>query len=152
MTIAPWLARFGIIRLAGALGALPGHGELPSPQAEAFDALQRTNQFYVTLKAQQQAMEATSAQVFAAEIALRDQPLIVLSAALPAQNRSREAWTAVNAEIAARSTNGIHAVVPGSDHISLALDQEDAAITTGAILAMLEAVRMGQPLNWEGSR
>jgi pimeloyl-ACP methyl ester carboxylesterase len=146
INVAPWLARFGIIRLAGALGALPGHGDLPSPQGEAFDALQRTNQFFVTLK--NQAMEATSAQVIAAEEELRDQPLIVLSAAQPEQDRSREVWTAVNAAIAARSTNGIHVVVPGSDHISLALDRKDATVTTNAILKMLTAVRTGRPLNW----
>jgi pimeloyl-ACP methyl ester carboxylesterase len=143
---APWLARFGLIRLAGALGMLPGHGDLPSPQGEAFDVLQRTNQFFVTLKTQ--AMEASSAQVLAAEEELRDQPLIVLSAAQPEQDRSREVWTAVNAAIAARSTNGIHVVVPGSDHMSLALDREDAAVTTNAILEMLNSVRTGRPLNW----
>jgi pimeloyl-ACP methyl ester carboxylesterase len=152
MQIAPWLARFGIIRLAGALGALPGHGDLPSPQAEAFDAWQRTNQFYVTLKAQYRAMGATSAQVLAAEATLGDMPLIVLSAAQPEQNRSRKVWTSVNAGLAARSANGVHTVVPGSDHMSLALRREDAQVTTSAILEIVEAVRTERPLSWEGSR
>jgi pimeloyl-ACP methyl ester carboxylesterase len=147
MMIAPTLSRIGLMRLASDLGAMPGHGDLPSPQAEAFDALQVTTQFYDTLKAQQLAMYDTSAQVLAAEEQLHDLPLIVLSPSQPGHDdRGRQVWTEVNASTAARSANGVHRTVVGTDHMGLAVRQEYAAVTADAILEMVAMVRGERPL------
>lgn len=147
MMIAPTLSRLGLMRLASDLGAMPGHGDLPSPQAEAFDALQITPRFYDTLKAQQLAMYETSAQVLAAEEQLGDLPIIVLSPTHPGQDgRYRQIWTEINAGIAARSANGTHRLVAGADHMALAVNQEYAAITADSILEMVAMVRGERPL------
>lgn len=146
MMAAPVLSRIGLLRLASDLGAMPGHGDLPSPQAEAFDALQVTTQSYATLKSQQLAMYETSAQVLAAEAQLGNLPLIVLSAGLPEGSRDRQVWTDINTTIAARSANGVHRVVAGADHMGLALKQEYASVTATAVLEMVAAVRGEQPL------
>ena len=148
MKAAPTLARIGLLRLAAALGKMPGHGDLPSPQAKAFDALQLTNRFYDTLEAQNLAMYETSAQVLAAEAQLDHLPIIVLS---PTQSdhgeRERHIWTETNAGIAARSSNGVHREVAGAGHMALAVEQEYAPLTTAAILEMVTVVRGERPLS-----
>lgn len=147
MMIAPTLSRMGLMQLASDLGGMPGHGDLPSPQAEAFDALQITPRFYDTLKAQQLAMYDTSAQVLAAEETLGDLPIIVLSPThLSHDGRERQVWTEVNAAIAARSANGVHRTVVGADHMALAVKQEYALVTADAILEMVAMVRGERPL------
>lgn len=138
MNIAPWLARLGVIRLAGALGGLPGHDDLP---AGAFDALQLTNQFFDTLKAESQGMADTSVQVLAAEDYLTDQPLVVLSAGEPVDDADREVWTAVNAAIAARSSLGSHQVIGHAGHMALTVEQPYAQVTANAILEIVAVVR-----------
>jgi pimeloyl-ACP methyl ester carboxylesterase len=147
MMIAPTMARIGLMQLARDLGAMPGHGDLPSPQAEAFDALQITPRFYDTLKAQQLAMYDTSAQVLAAEEKLGDLPVIVLSPTQLGQDgQDRQVWTEVNVTIAARSANGVHRTVAGADHMALAVKQAYASITADAILEVVAAVRGERPL------
>lgn len=145
MQAAPGVACIGLLRLAAVLGAVPGHGDLSSPQGEAFDALQRTNQFYDTLKAQYLAMVDTSAQVLAAEAQLTTLPMIVLSAGLPEDSRDRQVWTEINTGIAARSSHGVHRVVAGSDHMALTINQEYAGITADSILEMVAMVRGERP-------
>ena len=146
MQAAPWLARVGLLRLMAALSLMPGHGDLPLPQGNAFDAFQKTNQFYNTLKAQNLAVEDTSAQVLAAETHLGDLPLIVLSAGLPENDRGRQVLTEVNAGIADHSANGDHRIVAGSEHMALAVSQEYATQTAAAILEMVAVVRGERPL------
>jgi hypothetical protein len=145
MRLAPYLSRLGMMRLAVALGAAPSHGDLPASVGAAFDALNQTTKFWDTLSAQNKAMAATSKQVLGTPQSLGDLPLIVLSAPLPADER-REMWTKVNADIATRSSNGVHRVVNGATHMSFALEQEQAQATIAAILQVIEAARTGTPL------
>lgn len=144
---APFLTRIGLLRLAAALGALPGHGDLPADLGKAFDAHQQTTQFWETFHRQGDAFPVTSAQVLAAEQQMGALPLLVLSADQPQEDAWRQAWTTVNEEIAALAPNGIHRTVPGSNHMSLALNREHADVTSAAILEMVEALRLGQPLS-----
>lgn len=141
-----WLTRLGLWRLAGVLGALPGPGDLPPTQAQPFAALQLTNHFHDTLYAQGLAFAATSGQVLAAEKQLGDHPVLIISPGEPATSDERRAWTAVNTAIAKRVSNGIHRLVPGADHVSLALKRDDAQVTAATILEMVSAVRNQQPL------
>jgi hypothetical protein len=48
--------------------------------------------------------------------------------------------------LAALSTNSVHRVIDGATHASLVLDEEDAAATTQAILAVVSSVRSMAPL------
>jgi len=91
-------------------------------------------------------MYDTSAQVLAAEDQLGNLPISVLSAGLPEDSRERQVWTEINASIAARSSNGVHRVVIGSDHMALTVNQEYAAITADSILEMVAMVRGERPL------
>jgi pimeloyl-ACP methyl ester carboxylesterase len=118
MRAGPYLSRLGIFRLSAALGAAPGHGDLPAASSAAFDAMNLTTKFWDTLSAQNAAIPATSSEVLRASQNLGALPLIVLSASQLA-DESRQVWTQVNSALAARSSNGIHRVVVGATHISL---------------------------------
>ncbi|WP_166787849.1 hypothetical protein [Cryobacterium adonitolivorans] len=48
--------------------------------------------------------------------------------------------------MAALSTNSAHRVVDGAIHPSLISDEDDAAVTTQAILDVVTAVRIAAPL------
>jgi hypothetical protein len=133
------------MRLMALLSAIPGHRDLPAPFGPAFDALNLTTKFWDTLAAQNEAMPATSAEVLDIPPNLGALPLIVLSAEQPG-DQSRQVWTSRNAELVTHSTNGIHCIVVGSDHMSLALKQEHAQQTSAAILDVVEAARTRQPL------
>jgi pimeloyl-ACP methyl ester carboxylesterase len=145
MRLAPYLSRLGIMRLGPLLGATPGHGDLPEPVGAAYDAANLSTKFWDTLSDQNQAMAATSKEVLATPPSLGALPLIVLSATLPA-DEGRQVWTKVNTELATRSSNGLHRVVDGATHMSLALGQEHAQATTAVIRQVLEAARTGAPL------
>lgn len=93
--------------------------------------------YWSALRAQD--LAATSPQVLAAEQQLPQVPLLVLSAEEPSDDRSRQVWTDVNVGIAALVPGGVHRVVPGSDHMSLALARADAQVTTASILEVLVA-------------
>jgi hypothetical protein len=71
--------------------------------------------------------------------------LIVLSATLPA-DEGREEWTKLNGTLATHSSNGRHLIVDGSDHMSFALELDEARVTITAILQVLEAARTGTTL------
>ena len=145
MRLAPYLSRLGVMRLAAVLGATPTHGDLPAPGGEVFDALNLTTKFWDTLSDQNQAMAATSKEVLATPQDLGGLPLLVLSASLPA-DEGRQAWTKVNADLAARSSNGVHRTVAGATHMSLALNQQQAQATIAAIREVVAAVPTGERL------
>ncbi len=104
-----------------------------------------STKFWDTLGAQNKAMVVTSQQVLSASRAYGTLPLIVLSATLPA-DEGREQWTKLNGTLAARSSNGRHRIVDGASHMSLALELDQAQVTTTAILQVLESARTGTPL------
>jgi pimeloyl-ACP methyl ester carboxylesterase len=145
MRAGPYLSRLGIFRLSAALGAVPGHGDLPEASSAAFDAMNLTTKFWDTLSAQNTAMPATSGEVLRASQNLGALPLIVLSASQP-DDESRQVWTQLNSALAARSSNGIHRVVDGATHMSLALNRAQAQATIDAIRQVVQSARTGQPL------
>jgi len=140
MRLAPLLSRLGVMRLTAMAGLVPSHGDLPAPSGAAFDALNLTTTFWDTLSAQNQAMPATSAQVLGASYDYGALPLVVLSAD-QSTDRSRQIWTELNAELATRSTKGIHRIVVGASHMALALDRDHAQATIAAIQQVVHAVR-----------
>jgi len=140
MRLAPILSRLGVMRLTALAGMMPSHGDLPAPSGAAFDALNLTTTFWDTLSAQNAAMPATSAEVLGASHDYGALPLVVLSADQPT-DRSRQIWTGLNTELAARSTIGIHRVVAGASHMALALDRDHGQATIEAIQQVVQAAQ-----------
>nr|HMN30754.1 hypothetical protein [Caldilineaceae bacterium] len=122
------------------------HPALPPQAAAQFKAVADTVQFVDTAAAEFTASPATFAQVRAVGD-LGDKPLYVLSATehgMPAE--VEQLGAELQTELAGLSSNSIHQTVPGSDHASLLIKEEDAKATSTAILAVVEAVRSGQRL------
>jgi hypothetical protein len=140
MRLAPILARLGVMRLLAAAGLVSGHGDLPIPVGAAYDTANLTTTFWDTVGAQNQAMPATSAEVLGASHDYGALPLIVLSADQPT-DRSRQIWTGLNAQLAARSSAGVHHVVAGAGHMALALDRDHAQATIAAIQQVVDAAQ-----------
>jgi len=85
-------------------------------------------------------MPATSAQVLGASYDYGALPLVVLSADQP-MDRSRQIWIGLNAQLATRSSAGVHRVVEGAGHMALALEREYAQATIEAIRQVVHAAQ-----------
>lgn len=136
---APILVRLGFFRLGAAVGALPSTGDFSPEQAQRFNALANTNRAWDVIKAEREAMPATSAQVLAT-VGTLQQPIRVLSAGLPA-TPEREVWTALNASLLAGSTLGTHEVFADAYHMDFAFNQQHTQRTTAIIVALLDELR-----------
>jgi len=73
-----------------------------------------------------------------------DKPLVVLTAG----SRSDAAWSAAQNDLPTLSPNSVHRVIDGTTHISLIVDEDDAAATTQAILDVVSWVRSAG--RWSG--
>ena len=49
-------------------------------------------------------------------------------------------------QLAALSTNSVHLVVGGADHVALLENQADSEVTVQAVLQVVTATRTGRPL------
>jgi pimeloyl-ACP methyl ester carboxylesterase len=144
--VAQVLYRLGILRLINYNTVNPA---LPPQQGPEHKAMADTTRFVDTVALEFNASAATSVQVLAAGT-LVDMPLFVLSASehgTPPE--TEQIWQELQLELATLSTNSVHQIVQGADHISLLIEEEDAQVTTAAILAVIEAIRTGQPLRAE---
>jgi len=141
ITVARWLAPFGVVRL---FQPRMEYYDLPPQQAAASDSFGATTKFFQTIIDQHRAISQTLAQE--GEVtSLGAIPLIVVSANAP-DNQVRRVWTEINGELAGLSTNGVHRVVQGATHESLVWKSEDAQVTIESIRQVLDAARTGQPL------
>jgi hypothetical protein len=138
------LNRLGVARLTGICS---GFSEgLPSRQRAEYCASYNTPRHWATLHAEHAALDATAEQVRGSG-ALGEVPLVVLSATVP-QDELRRVWTRINAELAnSLSSDGVHREVEGATHRSLAMERDDAAVTSRSIVSVVEAARTGRPLN-----
>lgn len=144
--VARVLYRVGIIRLINYNAVNPA---MPPQQGAEHKAMADTTRFVDTAAQEFNASAATSAQVLAAGM-LADVPLFVLSATEHgAPPEVEQLAQELQLELAALSTNNVHKIVPGADHASLLIEEEDAQITTAAILAVIEAVHTGKMLRTE---
>jgi pimeloyl-ACP methyl ester carboxylesterase len=71
-----------------------------------------------------------------------DKPLMVLSAGVG----NHPSGVARHEALARLSTEGVHRVIDGADHAGLVVEEEHAAATTRAILAVVASVRTKEPL------
>jgi pimeloyl-ACP methyl ester carboxylesterase len=141
------LNRLGVVRLSGICS---GFSEgLPSPQRAEYCASYNTPRHWATLHAQHAAIDATAEQVRGSG-ALGEVPLVVLSATVP-QDELRRVWTGINAELAnSQSSDGVHREVAEATHESLAIERDDAAVTSRSIVSVVEAARTGRSLKGIG--
>jgi pimeloyl-ACP methyl ester carboxylesterase len=141
------LNRLGVVRLSGICS---GFSEgLPSPQRAEYCASYNTPRHWATLHAQHAAIDATAEQVRGSG-ALGEVPLVVLSATVP-QDELRRVWTGINAELANNlSSDGVHREVAEATHESLAIERDDAAVTSKSIVSVVEAARTGRSLKGIG--
>ena len=128
----PSLARLGVMRLfyLSDVGGLP-----PQARAEervihstAGDNRGSRDEFAAIPAALQQARALES---------LGDKPLAIVTAGSEAQ----DGWLPLQDEMAALSTRSVHHVLPDATHASLIDDERDAAVSSQAILNVVDAVR-----------
>lgn len=88
-------------------------------------------------------MAGRSSQQAAALRDLRGKPLLVLTADLAHD----EAGLAAQRRLATLSTNSLQRIVKDTTHMSLIVDEQDAAAAFRAVLDVVAAVRTSRPLS-----
>ena len=141
MRTFPFLARLGLFRLYFDTGGQMDFGDLPERQiAESAAFLATPNHWRSNLA------EMTAAPGIYEEAqtlgALGSMPLAVISAG---QNQTT-GWSELQAELPELSSNSSHVIVEDAAHASLAFNEAHARETSAAILAVVEAVKAGRPV------
>jgi pimeloyl-ACP methyl ester carboxylesterase len=130
-------ARLGLGRLYGRFdfGSLP-----PRSRDEVRASTATTSTFRSTIDEYVQANASMQQAASLGDFA--DKPLVVLTA-----GRGHDAASsAVQNDLATLSTTSGHRVIDGATHASLIADQDDAAVTSQAILDVVSSVRSAEPL------
>jgi len=130
--LMPSLARLGVMRLfyLSDVGGLPPQvrAEERAVHSTAGDNRGSRDEFAAIPAALQQARALES---------LGDKPLAVVTAGSEAQ----VGWMPLQDEMATLSTRAVHLVLPEATHASLIEDERDAAVSSQAILNVVDAVR-----------
>jgi len=130
--LMPSLARLGVMRLfyLSDAGGLPPQvrAEERATHSTAGDNRGSRDEFAAIPAALQQARALES---------LGDKPLAIVTAGSEAQN----GWLPLQDEMATLSTRAVHLVLPDATHASLIEDEGDAAVSSQAILNVVDAVR-----------
>jgi pimeloyl-ACP methyl ester carboxylesterase len=136
VTVARWLAPFGVVRL---LLPQTDYADLPVQQRAANDAFNVTTKFFRTVRDQYRVLPQTYLQQ--REVTdLGSMPLIVMSASVP-DDATRRVWTEMNGELSRLSTVGAHRVVNGATHAQLLYKLEYARMTIDAVQEVMDAAR-----------
>jgi pimeloyl-ACP methyl ester carboxylesterase len=130
-------ARLGLGRLIA--GAIPS--DLPPSYRDEANASAATAKEMASF-IDEYAVAGRSASEAGALATLGGKPLVVLTA----EQGNAPGWMAHQDAMASLSTDSRHHVVPGSTHQSLTDDPAHAAVVSGAIVDLVEAVRTGLPL------
>lgn len=134
----PWLARIGLFHLYFAAGGEIDFKDLPAREHDELAAFWSSPEYWEVQRADMIAGKDFFAQ--AQNLGrLGDLPLAVVSAGT---NPDPE----MQSELAALSNKSIHIHVEGATHVSLVFDPQKAQSTCAAILQIVQAVRIGQPL------
>ncbi len=141
-SVAPFLARIGLLRLINYFPATP---YLPPQQAAELKAWNDSTQYLRINRAEFQASLQVSDQVRGTNT-LGALPLVVLTATEHGAADREAAWQTFQTELAALSTNRSHRVIAGADHSSLLIKQDGAQVTSTAIRDVIAAVRTQLPL------
>ncbi len=142
-SIAPALARLGVMRVMGLLQPASG---LPTPQSEALLAAFSATKDWDAQSAEFLALPATNTQALSSE-SLGAMPLFVLTATDHGTPPDLEQlWKDWQKGFTALSTNSVQRILSGATHVSLVFDATNAKASAEAILEVVEAARTGQPL------
>jgi len=133
----PGLARLGITQLVNSAS----HAELPAQAREQARADSSTAGQARSQRDELAKVPTMMAQA-GAVTTLGDLPLYVLTASVDTQ----AGWLTPQMTLAALSSNSIHLVVAGAEHQSLLDNPSDAATSSRAITAVVDAARTGTPL------
>ncbi len=137
----PAFARLGIGHLFFALGGEIDFAGMKEPQKSEIKATWSSPDYFESQYAENEAGRIIFAD--GQKLGkLGDLPLIVLTQGSDAT----AGWLELQNELAGLSTNNLHIRVDGSSHASLAFNPEHAQAVSDAILKVVEAVRLGQPL------
>jgi pimeloyl-ACP methyl ester carboxylesterase len=130
-------ARLGLVRL---FNTLSGSG-LPPRSTDEVNAKTATA---ASLRStiDEYGQGASAAREAAALTDFAGKPLVVLTAGTGHDADE----TAAQNHLATLSTNSVHRVIAGATHVSLIDEQQDAAMTTRAVLDVVSSVRSGAPL------
>jgi pimeloyl-ACP methyl ester carboxylesterase len=143
--MVPWLARLGYVRLSGLFNAW-GEG-LPARQAAESAAFLASYRHLRTTLDESRAWDVLCAEVRRAG-GLGNTPLAVVTAGkdvLPGQPE-------LQGELAELSSDSIHLVVPGADHVTLVTRREHALTVVEAIRQVVDKVLARGNGNQVGSR
>jgi pimeloyl-ACP methyl ester carboxylesterase len=142
-SIAPALARLGVMRLMGLVQPASG---LPAPHRQALLASFSATKDWDAQSAEFLASVARNTPPLSAE-SLGAMPLFVLTATEHGTPPDLEQlWQGWQTGFTALSTNSVQQVLPGATHASIILDATDAQASATAILRVIEAARTNQPL------
>lgn len=139
-TMAPLLARLGVMRIMGLFQADLG---LPDPQNGAIKAFFAATKDWDAQSAEFLASPATNEQV-SNLTSLAHIPLIVLTATehgFPPE--MEQLWLEFQNELTSLSTNSIHQIVAGAGHSDFWLDVETSSRSVTAVLQVVEAAHTG---------
>jgi pimeloyl-ACP methyl ester carboxylesterase len=134
----PLLARLGLFHLYFATGGEFDFQDLPAREHDELATFWSSPEYWSIQRADNMVGAGFFEQ--ALELGgLGNLPLIVVSA-------GTNPYPEIQAELAALSSNSLHITVEGATHASLAFNPQDARATGAAILQVVQAVRLGQPV------
>lgn len=145
MTMAPLMARLGIFRL------IQRQETLPEPQRSYAQAFYSSNELWDSLYAESQMLTQSQSQWNEAAD-FGDRPFMIVSATQgwadpnAPMDESRRIYNLMQEESLVLSTNHALRVVESASHASIVMAEPYATETSDAIVAVVEAVRNGQPL------
>jgi pimeloyl-ACP methyl ester carboxylesterase len=131
-----WLTRLGVTR---AIHLLPAHPDLPPEQRDQVKAFNSSTRQVTTSIQEFRATPQTSEQVRNTP-SLANRPLAVVTA-----GEQPSVWLQLQDELAALSSNSVHQEVSGATHTSLLYADRDAAVSSAAILHVVQSIRIGRP-------
>jgi pimeloyl-ACP methyl ester carboxylesterase len=149
LAVAPALARLGVFRLLDPQERIvaslpPDAGEqhrARSVTAAGMRAYGREVAAFPALLDEIGRADGAATTAAASQDAFRGVPVRVISASEPAERETRqgrEVMDALHGELTAHSPTASHAVIEGSDHLSLVIDAEYAREVATIILGLLE--------------
>lgn len=149
LSVAPTLARLGVFRLLDPQGPIvaslpPDAGAQHRARSVTAAGMRAYGREVAVLSALLDEIghaEADTATAAASQGAFAGVPVRVISASEPAERETRQARQVMDdlhRELAARSPGASHAVIEGSDHLSLVIDAEHAREVVGVIGGLLE--------------
>jgi pimeloyl-ACP methyl ester carboxylesterase len=140
LNAAPWVARFGLLRLARMFRASP---DLPEQQRAEMDAYYATTKFYEALGQQADVFPTLLSQVRQVSSQGAKPLAIVLGSK---GDGGQQVLRPLFEQQARLSTNSLTRLIEGAEHINIVYRKEYATQVSSAILEVVEAAQSDQPL------